>query len=200
MNATLRRIAVSGSAAVALLGGAAAITLADSPTASATEFETAVNRATGAPVNLPDGRTLHVRGLDAASYTASAEQHSVVVLAAAKSDDDPAGISNGTTPDGGSGAALTNPNSPATGTQTGYNQQVTTQAGGGAVLGTGIVAMLLLGVIVFFKIKHHSIKVGDAILVAFLGVALSGTVFGVMAKTMTEQGVGSLGGVLSGLG
>jgi choline dehydrogenase-like flavoprotein len=199
MNQTIRRIAVSGSAAVALLGGAAAITLADSPTASAAELETAVNRATGAPVSLPDGRTVHVRGLDAASYSATSEQHSVVVLAAAKSDDDPAGISNGNTPAGGSGAALTNPNTPATGQQTGYNQQITTQAGGGTIA-VGMVSILLLAVIVWVKVKHSGLKAVDATLGVLFGIALSGTFIGTMGSQMTNSLVGSLGTALGGLG
>lgn len=200
MNVTIRRIAVSGSAAVALLGGAVAATVASAPTASATDIQTAINRAAGAPVSMPDGRVIHVRGLDSAAYQASPEQRSVVVQAAAKSDATPdpslPGVGTGLTPNGGQGAAIQNPTSqlPA-----GLNQQVTTQASGGAVLGSGVVAMLLLGVIVFFKIKHNHIKVGDAILVSFLGIALSGTVIGAMATQMTNSGVGSLGGILSGL-
>lgn len=201
MNTTLRHIAVSGSAAVALLGGAAVITTATAPTASAAEMQTVIDQATGAPVNLPDGRTIYVRGMDAAAYNATAEQHTVV-LAAAKSDDDPAGISNGLTGDGGQGAAITSPNSPqnpAFGQQTGYTQQVTTQAGGGTIA-VGIVAIIVLGLIVFFRVKHNHVKVGDAIVVTLLGVALSGTVIGAMATQMTNSGVGSLSGILGGLG
>ncbi|MEV6547971.1 hypothetical protein AB0M57_04585 [Streptomyces sp. NPDC051597] len=199
MNAVIRRIAVSGSAAVALLGGAAVITTASAPSASAAEIQSAVDRAAGAPVSMPDGRVVYVRGLDAAAYKASGEQREVIVQAAAKTDTGPgqgSGISTGLTLNGGQGAAIQNPQTPAV-----YNQQqITTQAGGGAMLGTGVVAMLLLGLIVFFKIKHGSIKVGDAVLVAFLGVALSGTVIGAMATQMTNSGVGSLGGILGGLG
>ncbi|MFJ7963159.1 hypothetical protein [Streptomyces sp. NPDC096324] len=199
MNATIRRIAVSGSAAVALLGGAAAITAATANTASAAEIQVHVDRATGAPVKLPDGRVVHIRGLDTAGYKATPEHTSTIVLAAAKTDGtDPAGISNGLTADGGQGAALTNPNSPAT-VQTGYNQQVTTQAGGGTIA-VGIVAILVLGLIVFFRVKHNHLKVGDAVVVTLLGVALSGTVIGAMATQMTNSGVGSLGGILGGLG
>ncbi|MFD9630084.1 hypothetical protein [Streptomyces violascens] len=201
MNATIRRIAVSGSAAVALLGGAAAINTVSAPTASAADLQTAINRAAGAPVSMPDGRLVHIRGLDAAAYKASTEQRSAVVQLAAKTDATPGpgsmNVGTGVTPDGGQGAVIQNPNSqmPA-----GLNRQVTTQASGGAVLGSGVVALIVLGIIVFFKIKHHSIKVGDAIIVAFLGVALSGTVIGTMATQMTNSGVGSLGGILSGLG
>jgi hypothetical protein len=196
MNQTIRRIAVSGSAAVALLGGAAAITTATAPSASAAEMQTVINRATGASVNLPDGRIVHVRGMDAAAYTASPEQHSVIVQAAAKSDTtDPAGITTGLTADGGQGAAIQNP---VTGQQTGYNQQITTQAGGGYVA-VGMVAILVLGVIVFFKVKHGHIKAFDAVLVSLLGISLAGTVVGTMGHQMTNSLFGSLGGVLGGL-
>ncbi|MFE5368162.1 hypothetical protein [Streptomyces mirabilis] len=198
MNATIRRIAVSGSAAVALLGGAAAITTATAPTASAADMQTAINRATGAPVNMPDGRVVHIRGLDAAAYKASPEQHSVIVQAAANATPDPAGISNGLTADGGQGSAITNPNTPATGVQTGYNQQITTQSGGGYVA-VGMVAILVLGVIVFFKVKHGHIKAFDAVLVSLLGISLAGTVVGTMGHQMTNSLFGSLGGVLGGL-
>lgn len=198
MNESFRRIAVSGSAAVALLGGVATLTVTSAEPASATEIQAAVDRATGAPVTLPDGRTMHVPGLNAAAYRADAGHYTATVtLASAKTETNP-GITNGLTPDNGSGAQLENPYNQQQ-VPAGYGQQIQTQASGGAVLGTGIVAMLLLGLIVFFKIKHGSIKVGDAVLVAFLGVALSGTVIGVMAKSMTETGVGSLGGLLGGL-
>ncbi|UPZ27671.1 hypothetical protein MUK60_07465 [Streptomyces sp. LRE541] len=201
MNQTIRRIAISGSAAVALLGGAAAIGTATAPTASAADIDTAINRATGAPVKQPDGRITYVRGMDAASYRATPEQHTVI-LAAAKNEDDPVGeIGSGLTPDNGSGAALGNPNQPNINGQTpanGYNpQQIQTQAGGGTIA-VGVVAILALGIVAYFRVKGP-VKAGDAVLFVFLGVALSGTVIGVMAKTMTENGVGSLGGVLGGL-
>jgi hypothetical protein len=199
MNQTLRRIAVSGSAAVALLGGAATITAATADTASATEIRAYVDRATGAPVKLPGGRTVHVRGLDNAAYRADAGHYTATVtLASAKTDTTP-GVTNGLTPAGGSGAQLQNPYSNQQQIPAGYNQQITTQASGG-VIATGVVAMLVLGVIVFFRVKSHQLKVGDAVLVGLLGVALSGTVIGAMATQITNSGVGSLGGVLGGLG
>lgn len=194
MNETIRRIAVSGSAAVALLGGAAAITTVTAPPASATEMQTAINQATGAPVTMPDGRVVHIRGLDTAAYRADAGHRTTVVQLAATADTQPggdAGINdslNGPSPQGGIGTQLQQP---------GYNQQIQTQAGGGTIA-VGIVVILVLGLIAFFRIKG-SVKVGDAVLFTFLGVALSGTVFGVMAKTMTESGVGSIGGILGGL-
>lgn len=204
MNLTIRRIVVSGSAAAALLGGAAALGTVTAPTASAADFDTAITRATGTPVSMPDGRTIHVRGMDAASYRATAEQHTVI-LAAAKAEDDPtAEIGNGLTPDNGSGsgAALDNPNTPNVNGQTpnGYNpQQVSTQAGGGAIA-IGMVSILVLGIWVFFKVKHGAIKAVDAVIVGLLGIALSGTFVGAMGSQMTNSLVGSLGTMLAGMG
>jgi hypothetical protein len=192
MNETIRRIAVSGSAAVALLGGVAAITTVTADTASATEMQTAINRATGTPVTMPDGRTVHVRGLDNTGYMATPEQHATIVLAAATPD--PAGISNGLTPNGGAGVALQNP----VGQQPAYNQQIQTQAGGGTIA-VGIVAILVLGIIVFFRVKKHDLKAGDAVLVGLLGITLSGTFIGAMGSQITNSLVGSIGGVLGGL-
>ncbi|KAB1979470.1 hypothetical protein [Streptomyces triticiradicis] len=200
MNHAIRRIAVSGAAAAALLGGAAAVTAATAPTASATEIQARIDRAAGAPVAMPDGRTVHIRGLDAASYRVSSKHVSTVVLTAAKTaGTDPSGISNGLTADGGQGAAITNPNSPFTNQQTGYNQQVTTQAGGGTIA-VGIVAILVLGIVVFFRVKNHGLKTGDAVLVGLLGIALSGTFIGAMGTQLTNSAVGSLGSMLSSLG
>jgi hypothetical protein len=165
-------------------------------------MQTVINQATGAPVNMPDGRVIHVSGMDAAAYKASPEHHSVIVQAAAKSDTtDPAGISNGLTADGGQGSAITNPNTPAnpvTGVQTGYNQQVTTQSAGGYIA-AGAAAILVLGIIVFFKIKHGHIKAFDAVLVGLLGISLAGTVVGTMGHQITNSLVGSLGGVFGSL-
>lgn len=149
MNATLRRIAVSTTATVALLGGAAA--------------------------------------------TATAAEHEATVVAIARTDTEP-NITNGLTPDGGTGAVLQNPNQvPA-----GYQQQIQTQASGGAI-GAGVVAILLLGTVVFFRIKGGHMKAGDAVVVSLLGIALAGTVVGAMGDQLTNSVVGSLGGVLGGL-
>ncbi|MFE4857343.1 hypothetical protein [Streptomyces sp. NPDC056670] len=197
MNATIRRIAVSGSAAVALLGGAVAVTVASAPSASAADIQSAIDRAAGAPVTMPDGRVVHVRGLDAAAYKASPEQRSVVVQAAAKTDADPSlpGVGTGLTPNGGQGAAIQNPVSqmPA-----GLNQQVTTQASGGAI-GVGVVSIIILAIIVFIKVKHSGLKAGDAVFGALFGIAISGTFIGAMGAQMTNSLVSSMGNMLSGL-
>ncbi len=198
MNATLRRIAVSGSAAVALLGGAAAGTVATADIASAAEMQTVIDRATGAPVKLPDGRPLRVPGLDTAGYRATDEQRTTVVsLASVKTDSNP-GVGTGLTPDGGSGAAIQNPYS-----QTPVNvtpQQIQTQAGGGAVIGVGIVSILVLAILVWVKVKHSGLKAIDATLGILFGIALSGTVIGTMGSQLTNSLVGSMGTMLGGLG
>lgn len=198
MNESFRRIAVSGSAAVALLGGVATLTVASAQPASATEIQAAVDRATGAPVTLPDGRTMHVPGLDNAAYRADPGHYTAAVtLASAKTDTTP-GISNGLTPDnGGSGSALQNPYNQQQ-VPAGYGQQITTQASGGAI-GVGIVVILLLGGLVFVKVKHSGLKAGDAVLTTLFGIALSGTVIGAMGNDLTKSVVGSVGGMLGGL-
>ena len=192
MNPTIRRIAVSGSAAVALLGGAAAITVIDSPTASATE-QTTIHRAVTAPVQMPDGRTLRITGMGGYGHQATVEH--IATVAAFKTDTSP-GVGSGLTPDGGAGAAITNP---VTGTQTGYNQQVVTQSAGGTIA-VGLVSILLLAVIVFVKVKHSGLKAGDAVFAGLFGIALSGTFVGTMASSMTNSVIGSIGNALSSLG
>lgn len=189
MTITLRQFAVSGSAAVALLGGAAAITLADSPTASAAT-QTVAHRAVTAPVTLPDGRTMRITGMGGYGHTATADHTATV--AAYK------GGTTGLTPDGGSGAQLQNPYNtgqvPAT-----YQQQISTQSTGGYI-GVGVATIVILGLIVGFKVRHGGMKTGDAVIGGLFGIALSGTVVGAMGNTLTHSLVGSLGSMLGGLG
>ncbi|HEY3482968.1 MAG TPA: hypothetical protein VGL02_29155 [Streptomyces sp.] len=200
MSVTFRQIAVSGSAAVALLGGAAAIGVASAPTASAVETQTVAHRAVTAPVTLPDGRTMRITGMGGYGHRAT-DVH-VATVASFKTDDPTTppgatdGITNGLTPAGGAGAQLQNP---VNGTQAGYNQQITTQAGGGTIA-IGIVSILVLGIIVFFKVKHGHIKALDATLVGLLGISLAGTFVGTMGSSITNNLIGSLGSMLGGLG
>ncbi|MEV0220863.1 hypothetical protein [Streptomyces sp. NPDC050704] len=198
MNATLRRIAVSGSAAVALLGGATAITTATAPTASAADMQTAINRATGAPVTMPDGRVVHVRGMDAASYRATPEQTSTIVLAAAKAEDDP-NIGTGLTPDNGSGAALQNPNQPnVNGQVNGINpQQIQTQAGGGTISLTVAIGLALLAIVIVM-VKKGSVKFAQAFICVALGVYLAPTFFGPLIQQLGGSAASGLGNVWAG--
>lgn len=154
MNATVRRIAVSTTATIALLGGAAA--------------------------------------------TATAAEHEATVLAIAKTDTAPGsadGIGRDLAPNGSVGAPIQNPQQQV---PAGYNEQIQTQASGGAI-GVGVVAIMVFGLIVFFRVKGGHLKVGDAVVVTFLGVALAGTVIGGMADQITGSGVGALSNVLGGL-
>ena len=201
MSVTFRQIAVSGSAAVAILGGAAAITAASAPAASAAETQTVAHRAVTAPVNMPDGRTLRITGLRGYGHTAT-DNH-VATVAAFKTDTATTpptatgDVGTGLTPDGGVGAQLQNPTN---GTQTGYNQQqITTQAGGGTIA-VGIVSILILAIIVFYKVKHGGLKAADAALGMVAGVAIGTTFLGPMILSMTNSLVGSLGSMLAGLG
>lgn len=198
MSVTFRQIAVSGSAAVALLGGAAAITLAGSPAASA-ETQTVAHRAVTAPVTLPDGRTMRITGMGGYGHHATTDHVATIASFRADTATTPPGandsVGTGLTPDGGAGAAITNP---VNGTQTGYNQQIVTQSSGGYIA-AGVVAILVLGIIVFFKVKHGHIKALDAVLVGLLGISLAGTVVGTMGHQITNSLIGSLGGVFGSL-
>lgn len=197
MSIAFRQIAVSGSAAVALLGGAAAIGVAAAPAASAVEMHTVAERAVTAPVTLPDGRTMRITGMGGYGHQATPEH--VATVAAYRTDtQDPAGITTGNTADDGTSTQLQNPYNTGQ-VPAGYNQQITTQASGG-VIATGVVAILALSIIVFFKVKHGHIKALDAVLVGLLGIALSGTVIGGMGAQMTNSLLGSLGSMLGGLG
>ncbi|MFI9598904.1 hypothetical protein ACIHCX_03315 [Streptomyces sp. NPDC052043] len=202
MNSTLRQIAVSGGAAVALLGGAAAITTAAAPTASAAEARTVAHESVTAPVTLPDGRTMRITGMGGYGHHASGEHIDTVTTVAYRDDTNPGGtngIDSGLTPDG-SGSPLQNPYNQQPQYPAGYNQQqISTQAGGGVAIGAGVVAILLFGTIVFFRVRHKHLAVGDLVAVLFLGVAVGGTVIGTMIHQITNSGVGSLGGVIGGL-
>jgi hypothetical protein len=156
MNATIRRIVVSGAAAVALAGGTATVA------------------------------------------SATADEHQATVLGIAKTDTvDPNDITNGLTPDNGSGAQLQNP---TTGLQpTGINgQQIQTQASGGVIAG-GVVAILVLGIIVVVRVRGKDVKVGDAVILTLFGIAVSGTVVGALGDQMTDSAIASLGSMLGGL-
>jgi hypothetical protein len=157
MNVTLRRIAVSTTATVALLSGAAA------------------------------------------TASAAAPEHEATVIAIAKAETPPGGtdgITNGLTPDNsGMGAQLQNP---VTGQVPAGTQQIQTKAGGGAI-GAGVVAILVLGIIVFVRVRGKDIKVGDAVVVTLFGIAVSGTVIGALGDQLTDSAVASLGSMLGGL-
>lgn len=194
MSISFRQIAVSGSAAVALLGGAAAITMVDSPTATAAT-QTVAHTAATAPVTLPDGRTVRITGMG--GYGHHATPAHVATVAAYKTGTGD-GTTTGMTPDGGAGSALQNPYTTGQ-VPAGTNQQISTQAGGGYI-GVGVATIVILGIVVFYKVRHGGLKTGDAVIGALLGIALSGTVVGAMGNQLTHSLVGSLGNMLGGLG
>ncbi|WP_318201062.1 hypothetical protein [Streptomyces sp. SCL15-4] len=196
MSISFRQIAVSGGAAVALLGGVAAITVAAGEPASAVTQHIA-ERTVTAPVRLPDGRTLRVTGMGGYGHDAT-PGHITTVSAVAYREDGSPNYTTGVTPDNGV-TRLENPmNTPQQ--PAGVNQQITTQAAGGGAIGVGIVTILVLAIVVFYKVKHGGLKVADAVLGGLFGIALSGTVIGAMGSQLTNSLVGSLGTMLGGLG
>lgn len=192
MSQTIRRIAVSGSAAVALLGGAAAITTVTAPQASAAEQQATVHRVT-APVNLPDGRTVRITGLGGYGHTAT-DAH-VATVAAFKTETSPSAspdLTTGITP--GAGTQLPNP---LNGQQTGYNQQITTQAGGGTISLTVAIGIALLAVVIVMVRKGH-VKFAQAFACVALGVYLAPTFFGPLIQQLGGSAATGLGNVWAG--
>ncbi|MBK3582584.1 hypothetical protein JHN49_02225 [Streptomyces sp. MBT57] len=186
MSRIVRTLAVSGAAAAALMGTAATAT-ADSPEAAVATVQAAADRAVSAPVSLPDGRVLHVRGLDAVSYRADASHHSAVVTLA----DGPAAEGGDFVPQG-VGSQI------GTGLQQQPVQQVQTQAGAGSI-STVAVAALVLSVIVFFGIKAGKIAKGWFVVSLVLGVLLSGTLIGPLVSNLTGSGVSAFGNIWAGM-
>lgn len=135
--------------------------------------------------------------LGGAATAAASEEHEATVLAIARTDtQDPADITNGITRDDGSGATIQNPLNQQTNTVN--QQQIQTQASGGAIAG-GVVAILVLGIIVIVRVRGKDVKVGDAVVLTLFGIAVSGTVVGAMGDQITDSAIASLGNVLSGL-
>ncbi|MGW1845754.1 hypothetical protein [Streptomyces sp. NPDC001966] len=181
MSRIIRTLAVSGAAAAALMGSAS-VAAADSPD-TVTAIEAAADHAAGAPVSLPDGRTLHVRGLDSVSYRADASHHTAVTTLA-----------------DGIGTNLQGNNSEVNGIGTSLNpqQQVQTQASAGGI-STVAVAALALGIIVFFGLKNGRLAKGWFAVSLILGVLLSGTVVGPMVSQLTGSSVSMFGNFWAGM-
>ncbi|MFJ7497847.1 hypothetical protein ACIQZB_43545 [Streptomyces sp. NPDC097727] len=184
MSRIIRTLAVSGAAAAALMGAGSAAT-ADSPEAVTVAIEEAADRAAGAPVSLPDGRTLHVRGLDSVSYRADASHHTAVVTLAD-------GLSNGMP---GNAPAAQGADQIGSGLTP---QQVQTQAGAGGI-STIAVAALALGIICFFGLKSGRIAKGWFVVSLMMGVLLSGTLIGPMVSQLTGSGVTMFGNFWAGM-
>ncbi|MCX4720015.1 hypothetical protein OG818_30290 [Streptomyces virginiae] len=174
----IRTLAVSGAAAVALLAATPAAS-AGTPEQNAAVVQAAVDKAAGAPVTLPSGKTMSVRGLDSAAYRADAGHHQAVVT-----------LAEGT----GVGAPIQGP-----ATQLGGTTQVQTQAGSGAALGAGAVLALILGVVLFFGIKGNKVSKGWAFTSMAMGVVLAGTFIGPLVTQLGGTGVQAFGNLFSGL-
>ncbi|AVZ74011.1 hypothetical protein SLUN_19440 [Streptomyces lunaelactis] len=193
----VRTIALSGAAAAAVLGTAATATAA-TPQTTTTAIETAVDRAAGTPVALPSGKTLHVRGLDSLAYRAdSSHRTAVVQLAAGPAGTAPGGMA------GIDGSLRQQPAQSGVGNglqQPGYNpQQIQTQAGGGAALGTGAVLALVLGIVLFFGIKGGKVSKGWAFTSMAMGVVVAGTFIGPLVTQLGGSGVTAFGNLFGGL-
>jgi hypothetical protein len=174
MNRITRAFALTGAAAAAVLATAGTVH-ADTPEEAAAIVEQAVDRAAGAPVTLPSGKTLHVRGLDTAGYRADAAHHQAVVTLA-----------------DGAPAYTDFQTSPAT-------PQVQTQAAGGAVVATGAVLALVLGLVLWFGIKGGKLRWSWAVLCIALGVVLSSTFIGPLVRQLGATGLSAVGSIFGGL-
>lgn len=185
----VQRIALSGSAAIALLGGAAALGTVTAEPAQAAEIQAAVDHAAGATVTLPDGRTMHIRGLENVSYRADAGQRTTVEnLAASGSGNENLNLGPGTTPDyGGAGQQMgTNP------------QQYQTQAGAASISITVAIG-IGLAVIAVTWIRKGTVRALNAVVLIALGVYLAPTVFGPMITNLGGSLGSSLGNIWTGL-
>ncbi|MFB8407538.1 hypothetical protein [Streptomyces sp. NPDC055912] len=176
MPRIIRSLALSGAAALAVLGTATTAS-ADTPEQATAIVDQAVTHATGTPVSLPDGRTLTVTGLDTASYRADAAHRATV-----------ADLSAGA------------PQPEAPQLQPGYPPQLQAQAAAGTgAIAVGIVLMLVLGIVLFFGIKNGKVsKVWAGVCGAF-GITLGSTFVGPMVLTIGGSALSAVGQVLTSL-
>src|SRR4051812_22581752 len=192
MPRIIRTLALSGAAAAAVLTTTATASAA-SAEESVSVVQAAADRAAGTPVTLPSGTVLHIRGLDAAAYRASADHRQAVVQFAADTTPGTGAVNPGGT--SGIDTSLTpqGQQKPGIGQNVGYNpQQVTTQAGAGAIGGTAVSA-LVLGIIVWVLIKKSGLKVSYAITCVAFGVLLSPTFVGPLVGQLTGSGISAFG-------
>ncbi|MEU6170180.1 hypothetical protein [Streptomyces tanashiensis] len=177
MPRVIRTLALTGAAAVALLSTATTAT-ADTPEQATAIVDQAVARATGAPVSLPDGRTMTVTGLDSVSYRADAAHKATVADLSA------AGPAQGAAPQ----------------LQPGATPQLQPQAAAGTgAITVGIVLMLVLGIVLFFGIKNGKVSKGWAGLCGAFGITLGSTFVGPMVLTIGGSALAAVGQVLGGL-
>ncbi|MEW5529434.1 MULTISPECIES: hypothetical protein [Streptomyces] len=179
MSRIIRTLAVSGAAAAAILA-TAPVASAEAPEQQATVVQAAVDKAIGAPVTLPSGKTMSVRGLDSAAYRAESAHHQAVIT-----------LADG----GGTGAPIQGPSA-----QLGNQQQIQTQAGSsGAAIGTGAFVAAVLGIVLFFGIKNNKVTKGWAVTCGALGVTLGGTFIGPLVNQLGATGATAIGSIFSSL-
>ncbi|MFG1668781.1 hypothetical protein [Streptomyces sp. Y7] len=192
MARIIRVLALTGAAAAALLGTASTVH-ADTPETATATVEAAVDRTTGTPIVLPSGKTLHVRGLDTATYRTDAAHHDTVITLAADTTTGPgtAGIDSTLREGTGTGAVGGNPAA--------YNQQqVQVQAAG-----TGSISVLAalgigLAIFTFLMVKKGRINAWHAFALVLFGVVLAPTTFGPMLQNLGVSAATGLGNVWSG--
>ncbi|MFI1867379.1 hypothetical protein [Streptomyces jumonjinensis] len=189
MSRVVRMLAVTGAAAVAVLGTGPSAAAADTPETATAVVEAAVRQAAGAPVTLPSGRTIRIGGMESAAYRADAGHRSTVVRLAA----DPV-------PDGGGVSGMNLNQQPLeVRQQPGYGtQQVRTQAGGGAI-GVNVAIGLALLVIVIVGTKKGHVRWPWTAACVALGVYLAPTVVGPLIQGLGGSVGQSLGNVWGGL-
>lgn len=189
----IRTLALSGAAAAALLASPA---LMNSAAAAEDEHgavrvaDQEATRATGAPVNLPSGRTIRVPGLDTVGYRAEGAHHDAVVQ-----------LAEGGGQGGGAGAAPQQQNQdpfPAGQNTPSQQQQIRTQASGGSISIATAVGLGLL-IVVIYAGRNGKIKWGWAVMCIALGVYLTPTVVGPLVTQLGGSLGQSLGNVWGGL-
>lgn len=192
MPRIIRAVAVSAAAAAAVLGTATLASAATPEEASAT-VQAAVDRAAGAPVSLPDGRTLHVRGLDGASYRADAAHRTAVVTLADGTNPGMAGI-DGALQNPGVGSNVQQPNNVGT-----NPQQFTTQASAG---GISVTVAVGVGLVIFaiVLVRKRTVHGFHAAVLISLGVLLAPTFVGPLVQQISGSVGSSLGNIWTGMG
>ncbi|MEV6726872.1 hypothetical protein AB0M94_38880 [Streptomyces xanthochromogenes] len=192
MPSIIRTVAVSAAAAAAVLGTANLASAATPEEATAT-VEAAVNRAAGAPVSLPDGRTLHVRGLDSASYRADSAHRRALVTLADGTNPGMAGIDS-SLQNAGAGAPVQQPNTVGT-----TPQQFTTQASAG---GISVTVAVGVGLVIFaiVLVRKRTVHGFHAAVLISLGVLLAPTFVGPLVQQISGSVGSSLGNIWTGMG
>ncbi|WP_461014518.1 hypothetical protein [Streptomyces daliensis] len=193
MQKIVRTLAVSGAAAVALLSGASAASAVGPSTVSAA----AVQQATGTPVTLPSGGTVHVTGMESAAYRADSAQLQAVTTLASGEGGAGLGSGNAPAPEMEQGDQVVPQQQTPGQVQPAYGEMQQT-ASGGAVAGTAVVALVLM-VIIGYSIKRGGLAKGHMIACVILGVLLSPTFVGPLVTQLSGSASSSFGNLWAGL-